>query len=183
MSTYGGNMQETGKRRFNKFIEEKKKNLILYTTVWICLLVIGVLIGFADILIMIVFMVFGVTLGYLNIKSWIQYKRTIDSIGDLEKLYVQLENIDANQFEEWKLMITDEYVLSAYDNFLIIPFTDIEKVEIVIQESGLKPNQSIEITGKDNSEKYRIAQVYTVNNSSIEFYKAFELIQRNITQK
>ncbi len=176
-------MQETGKRRFNKFIEEKKKNLILCTTIWICLLVIGVLIGLADILIMIVFVVFGVTLGYLNIKSWIQYKKTIDRIGDLEKLYVQLEKIDAKQFEEWKLIITDEYVLSAYDTLLIIPFTDIQKVEIVIQERGLKPNKSIEITEKENSEKYRIAQIYSVNNSSIEFYKAFDLIQKNITQK
>lgn len=176
-------MQEKGKRIFNKFIEEKKKNLILYMTIWICLLVIGVLIGLSDTRIMIVCLVFGVTLGFLNIKTWIQYKKTINSISDLEKLYGQLEKTDINQFEEWKLIITDDHVLSAYETLLIVPFSDIQKVEIGVQESGLKPSKSIYITRKGSLEKYKIAEAYSVINIPVEFYKAFDMIQKKITQK
>lgn len=84
-------MKENGKRIWNQFIEEKKKKLILFMTVWICLLVIAALIGVSDIRIMIVFIVFGITLGYLNTRAWIQYKKTIRSIGNLDNLYEQLE--------------------------------------------------------------------------------------------
>lgn len=176
-------MQEKGKRIFHKFIEEKKKNLILYMTIWTYLLVIGVLIGFSDIRIMIVCLVFGVTLGFLNIKAWIQYKKTINSISDLEKLYGQLEKTDTNQFKEWKLIITEEHVLSAFDTLQIIPFSDIQKVEIGIQESGLKPSKSLYITKKGISDKLQIAVAYSAADNPNEFYKAFDLIQKKITQK
>jgi hypothetical protein len=46
--------------------------------------------------------------------------------------------VDTEQFKEWKLIITEEYVLSAYDNIQIFSFSNIENVEIGILEGGLK---------------------------------------------
>lgn len=139
-------------------------------------------IGLSDVRIMIVFTVFGITLGFLNIRAWIQHKKIISRISNLDNLYEQLEKTDTKQFEEWKLIITDEYILSASDSLQIVHFSNIEKVELGIQESGLKPNKSIFITLKGNPEKYRIAQAYTANNINAGFFKAFDMIQEKVTQ-
>jgi len=176
-------MREKGKEIFRKFVEEKKNKLILNLTIWICLLIVAVLIGFTDLRITVILALFGILLGYINMKDWLQYKKTMKNIKSLEKLYVQLEKVDSEQFKEWKLIITEEYVISAYENIQIFPFSNIENVEIGIQEGGLKPSKNIFITLKGNSERHRIAQAYSAIEISTSFYKAFETILRIVQDK
>lgn len=173
-------MREKGKVIFNKFVEEKRNKLILNLTIWICLIFVAVLIGLTDLRIMVILAVFGISLGYINIKDWLQYKKTMSNINSIEKLYEQLEKVDTEQFKEWKLIITEEYVISAYDNIQIFPFSNIENVEIGILEGGLKPSKNIFITLKGDSERYKIAQAYSSVENPTSFYKAFETILEKI---
>jgi hypothetical protein len=173
-------MREKGKDIFKKFVEEKKNKLILNLTIWICLLVVALLIGLTDLRIMVILAVFGILLGYINIKDWLQYKKTMKNINNIEKLYVQLEKVGTEQFKEWKLIITEEYLLSSYDNIRIFPFSNIENVEIGIMEGGLKPSKNIFITLKGDSERHKIAQAYSAVEIPTSFYKAFETILEKI---
>ena len=173
-------MPEKGKEIFRKIVEEKKNKLILSLTIWICLLFVAVLIGFTDLRITLILALLGVLLGVTNIKDWLQYKKTMKNINSLEKLYVQLEEMDIEQFKEWKLIITDEYVISAYENIQIYPFTNIEDVEMGIQDGGLKPNKNIFVTLKGDSERRRIAKAYSTVEIPTSFYKAFETILKKV---
>lgn len=173
-------MREKGKEIFNKFVEEKRNKLILNLTIWICLLIVAVLIGLTDLRIMIILAVFGISLGYINMKDWLQYKKTMSNINSIEKLYEQLEKVDTEQFKEWKLIITEEYVISAYDNIQIFPFSNIVNIEIGILEGGLKPSKNIFITLNGDSERYKIAQAYSTVEIPTSFYKVFETILEKI---
>lgn len=173
-------MQKNGKEIFKKFVEEKKNKLILNLTIWICLLVIALLIGFTDFRIMIILALFGILLGFINIKDWIQYKLTMKKINNIEKFYDQLEKVDYEQFKEWKLIITDEYILSAHENIQIFLYSDMDNVEIGIQEGGLRSNKNIFVTLKGDSERHKIAQAYYTDEIPAGFYIAFETIMKKI---
>jgi len=171
-------MGKNGKEIFEKFISEKKKNLKLHATIWMSLLAIAALTLTADIRIAGILAIFGAFMGYLNIKAWTQYKETMGRISNLNGLYEQLEKTGTKQFEDWKMIVTDEYVLSAYESFQIFPFSDIGKVEMGIQEEGLKPNKNIFITVKGDQERHRIAQAYSAVEIPASFYEAFDTIQK-----
>ncbi|MDD3173869.1 MAG: hypothetical protein PHF63_09440 [Herbinix sp.] len=173
-------MKNNGKVIFKKFVVEIKNKLILNLTIWICLLVIAVLIGFSDFRVMAILVLFGILIGYINIKNWLQYKMAMKNIKSLEKFYAQLDKVDLEQFKDWKLIITDEYVITAHENIQIFPFTKIDNVEIGIQEGGLKPNKNIFVTLKGDSERHKIAQAYSTDEIPSGFYKAFETILKKI---
>ena len=124
------NIQTAGQQKYYDFIEERAKKLRTGMIVWESLLAAAFIGMFSDAGIAAVLALAGGALAMVNIKAQKALKGRLDVVEDQEEFFRQLTDDDMAEFENYRLIITKDYVLSGAGDTAVYPLSRMEKVEV-----------------------------------------------------
>ncbi|MDE6937406.1 MAG: hypothetical protein K2P28_04410, partial [Lachnospiraceae bacterium] len=104
------NIQTAGQQKYYDFIEERAKKLRTGMIVWESLLAAALIGMFSDAGIAAVLALAGGALAMVNIKAQKALKGRLDVVEDQEEFFRQLTDADMAEFENYRLIITKDYV-------------------------------------------------------------------------
>lgn len=141
-------IQTAGEQKYYDFIQERAKTARTGMIVWISLVAVGFIAALSNIAIGAVLMLGGIFLAVLNLKSQKALKGKLDVVTDKIEFYNQLIAEDAIELKDIHVLITKDYVLRSYKDIFVYKISDMEKVEVGIQNQGYK-QKVLFLTGKD----------------------------------
>lgn len=144
------NIQTAGEQKYYDFISERTKSLRLSMIIWASLLAAAFIAALSNIKIGALLGIAGIVLAVLNVRSQKALKSKLNIIEDKKSFFNQLIAPETVESEEFRLLITADYVLKYKGDVYIYKLSDMEKTEVGIEKNGTK---HLFLTEKDGSRR------------------------------
>lgn len=171
-------MESAGKKRYEELTKDKKNTRNQGMTVWIALIVIGIVVATKNLYVGIVMVVLGAVKGFLQMKEKNTLKYPLEEEDERNRFFEQLGKKSCRNFEQLRLVLTEDYMMSLQETVLVYKYQEIEKIEVGIQRGGSKPYHALFVTGKDGERRQ-----FAISYDNADTQEAFDEVYQLINEK
>lgn len=115
-------MESAGKKRYEELTKDKKNTRNQGMTVWIALIVIGIVVATKNLYVGIVMVVLGAVKGFLQMKEKNTLKYPLEEEDERNRFFEQLGKKSCRNFEQLRLVLTEDYMMSLQETVLVYKY-------------------------------------------------------------